>query len=129
MSESDRNPSLAEIWRDEVRILAKQDQLDKAHDVAEKLEKLAAKSRDLIVENCYESARGYVFYAQKDYSNASDELSADPHSPITIKLLVEARKKSGDINGAEAAELHLRFQRTPTAEWYLVNRTNISAAD
>jgi tetratricopeptide (TPR) repeat protein len=129
MSESDRNPSLAAIWRDQVRILAKQDQLDKAHDVAEKLEKLAAKSRDLIVENCYESARGYVFYAQKDYSNASDELSADPHSPITIKLLVEARKKSGDINGAEAAELHLRFQRTPTAEWYLVTRTNISAAD
>ena len=75
MSESDRNPSLAAIWRDEVRILAKQDQLDKAHDVLEKLEKLATKSRDLIVENCYESARGYVFYAQKDYSSASDGTS------------------------------------------------------
>jgi tetratricopeptide (TPR) repeat protein len=129
MSESDRNPSLAAIWRDEVRILAKQDQLDQAHDVLEKLEKLATKSRDLIVENCYESARGYVFYAQKDYSSASDELSADPHSPLTIKLLVEARKKSGDIKNAEAAELHLRFQRAPTVEWYLASRTDIFAAN
>jgi tetratricopeptide (TPR) repeat protein len=129
MSESDRNPSLAAIWRDEVRILAKQDQLDKAHDVVEKLEKLAAKSRDLIVENCYESARGYVFYAQKDYSNASDELSADPHSPLTIKLLVVARKKSGDVKNAEAAELHLKFQRAPTVEWYLASRTDTVAAN
>src|SRR6202030_3801288 len=87
MSESDRNPSLAAIWRDEVRILAEQNQIPAAHGVVQKLERLAAKTRDLIVENCYESARGYVFFARKDYSSAAGELSADPHSPLTTKLL------------------------------------------
>jgi tetratricopeptide (TPR) repeat protein len=129
MVESDRNTSLAAIWRDEVRVLAQRDDLDRTHEVLAKLEKLAAKSRDLIVENCYESARGYVFYARKDYSNAADALSADPHSPLTIKLLVEARKRSGDAKNAEAAELHLKFQRAPTAEWYLASRADTLAAN
>jgi hypothetical protein len=95
----------------------------------EKLEKLAATSRDLIVENCYESARGYVFFAQKDYSSAADELSAEPHSPVATKLLVLARKKSGDAKNAEAAELHLKFQRASTVEWYLASRTGTFAAN
>src|SRR5882724_1030561 len=129
MIESDRNPYLAAIWRDEVRVLAEQGQVDAAHNVVEKLEKLAARSRDLIVENCYESARGYVFFAQKDYSSAADELSAEPHSPLATKLLVLARKKSGDIKNAEAAELHLKYQRAPTAEWYLASRAGTFAAN
>jgi tetratricopeptide (TPR) repeat protein len=129
MIESDRNPSLAAIWRDEVRVLTEQNELDKAQEVVAKLEKLAAKSRDLIVENCYESARGYVFFAQKDYSSAADELSADPHSPVTTKLLVLARKKAGDTRNADAAELHLKFQRAPTVEWYLVSRAGTVAAN
>jgi len=129
MIESDRNPSLAAIWRDEVRVLAQQNQLGEAQGAVEKLEKLAVKSRDLIVENCYESARGYVFFARKDYSSAADELSADPHSPLTAKLLVLARKKAGDAKNAEAAELHLKFQRAPTVEWYLANRAETFAAN
>jgi tetratricopeptide (TPR) repeat protein len=129
MSESDRNPSLAAIWRDEVRILAEQNQLDAAHDIVQKLEKLAAGTRDLIVENCYESARGYVFYGQKDYSSAGDELSADPHSPLAIKYLILARQKSGDAKNAEAAALHLKFQRAPTAEWYLATRAGRAATN
>jgi tetratricopeptide (TPR) repeat protein len=129
MSDSDRNPSLAAIWRDEVRALAELNEMDKAQQVVAKLENLATKSRDLIVENCYESARGYVFFAQKDYSSAADELSADPHSPLTIKLLVLARKKAGDTKNADAAELHLKFQRAPTAEWYMVSRADTVAAN
>jgi hypothetical protein len=65
MSESDRNPSLAAIWRDEVRILAEQNQIPAADGVVQKLEKLAAKTRDLIVKNCCESARGYVFFCEE----------------------------------------------------------------
>jgi len=129
MSESDRNSSLAAIWRDEVRILAEQNQIHAADGIVQKLEKLAAKTRDLIVENCYESARGYVFFAEKDYSNAGDELSADPHSPLAIKYLILARQKSGDAKKAEAAELHLKFQRAPTAEWYLATRRDRAATN
>jgi tetratricopeptide (TPR) repeat protein len=129
MSESDRNPSLAAIWRDEARVLAQQNQPDAALPIVEKLQNLAAKSRDLIVENCYESARGFVFYAQKDYSSAGDELSADPHSPLAIKWLVAARRKSAGPKSAESAELRLKFQRAPTAEWYLASHSGGFAAN
>jgi predicted Zn-dependent protease len=122
MNESDRNASLASIWRDEVRVLALQNQLDPAQEIVHKLENLAAKSRDLVVEDCYESARGYVLFAQKDFANAADELSADPSSPLTLKWLAIARQHAGDNKNAEAAKLRLKFLRAPTAEWYLATR-------
>lgn len=128
MGEADRNPSLAAIWRDEVRILAEQGQEAAANVAVKKLEKFAAKSHDLIVQNCYESARGYVLFARKDYASAGDQLSSDPHSPLTIKWLIVARKLSGDTKSAEAAELRLKFQRAPTTEWYLATRANSIAA-
>jgi tetratricopeptide (TPR) repeat protein len=128
MSESDRNLSLASVWRDEVRILVEQNHLEAAAEPIHKLEQLAAKSRDLIVENCYESARGYVFFGQKDYASAQDELSADPRSPLAIKRLVAARELLGDRKGAEAAGLHLKYLRAPTAEWYLATQANSTSA-
>jgi tetratricopeptide (TPR) repeat protein len=124
MSEADRNPSLAAIWRDEVRIQAQLNHLDATQEIVRKLEKSATKSRDLIVENCYESARGYVFFAQKDYASASDELSADPHSPVAVQWQVAAREKTGDKKGAEAARLRLQYLRAPTAEWYLATHAD-----
>jgi tetratricopeptide (TPR) repeat protein len=129
MSDADRNPSLAAIWRDQVRIQAEQNQFDAAYETIQKLEKLAAKSRDLIVENCYESARGYVFYAQKEFQSAEDELSSDPHSPIALKWLASAREKLGDSKGAESAKLRLKYLRAPTAEWFLATRSGSSTAN
>lgn len=129
MSESDRNASLAAIWRDEVRVLALQNQLDPAQEIVHKLESLAAKSRDLIVENCYESARGYVFFAEKDFANAADELSADPRSPLTLKWLATARQNAGDTKNAEAAKLRLKYLRAPTAEWFLATRPEAAATN
>ena len=119
VSESDRNAFLAAIWRDEVRIRVEQNQVEATENIVQKLERLAAKSRDLIVENCYESARGYVFFAQKEYQSAGDELSADPHSPLAIKWLAAAYEKIGNRKGVEAAQLRLKYQRAPTAEWYV----------
>lgn len=129
MSEADRNPSLAAIWRDDVRGHAELHQLDATHETVQKLEKLAAQSRDLIVENCYESARGYVYFAQKDFSNAGDELSADPHSPITVKWLITAREKSGDHRAAQSAKLRLKYLRAPTVEWFLATHADNTAAN
>lgn len=129
MNESDRNASLASIWRDEVRVLALHNQLDPAQETVHKLENLAAKSRDLVVENCYESARGYVLFAQKDFANAADELSADPSSPLTLKWLAIARQQAGDDKNAEAAKLRLKFLRAPTVEWYLATREESAAAN
>jgi tetratricopeptide (TPR) repeat protein len=123
MSDGDRNPTLAAIWRDEVREDAQQNKLEDAQVAVRKLEQLAAKSRDLIVQDCYESARGYVFFAQKKFQDAADQLSADPHSPISVKWLAVAREKAGDFKGTDAAKLHFKYLRAPTAEWYLATHS------
>jgi hypothetical protein len=70
-----------------------------------------------------------VFFAQKDFSNAADELSADPRSPLTLKWLAIARQNAGDPKNAEAAKLRLKFLRAPTAEWYLATRQETLAAN
>jgi len=38
-----------------------------------KLERLTDQSRDFLVANSYESARGYVLAAQGDFANAVDD--------------------------------------------------------
>ena len=129
MSEADRNSSLAAIWRDEVRIRVEQNQIAATAEPLQKLERLAAQSRGLIVEDCYESARGYVLFAQKDYQNAADELSTDPRSPLAIKWLGAAHEKLGDRKGLEAAQLRLKYLRAPTAEWYVTTHSGSSSAN
>jgi tetratricopeptide (TPR) repeat protein len=123
MGEADRNPTLAAVWRDQVRENAQQNKLDDAQIAVQKLERLTVKSRDLIVQDCYESARGYVFFTQKKFQDAAAQLSADPHSPISAKWLAVAQEKIGDLRGADAAKLHFRYLRAPTAEWYLATHS------
>jgi hypothetical protein len=94
-----------------------------------KLEKLAVKSRDRIVGNCHESARGYVFFARKDYVSAGDELVSDPDSPIAVQWLVAAREKAGDKKGAQAWQLRLKYLRAPTAEWYIASHADRASAN
>jgi len=127
MGDADRNPTLAAVWRDQVRENVQQNKLDDAQIGVQKLEQLAAKSRDLIVENCYESARGYVLFAQKKFPDAATQLSADPHSPISVKWLAAAQEKAGDLKGADTAKLHFKYLRAPTAEWYLATHSGSAA--
>jgi hypothetical protein len=127
MGDADRNPSLAAIWRDQVRENAQQNKLDAAQAAVQKLEQLAARTRDLIVQDCYESARGYVFFAQKKFQEAAEQLSADPHSPVTVKWLAVARERAGDLSGADSAKSHFKYLRAPTAEWYLATHSGIAA--
>jgi len=127
MGEGDRNPALAAIWRDQVRENAQQNKFDAAQLAVQKLERLAAKSRDLIVQDCYESARGYIFFAQRKFQDAAEQLSADPHSPLTVKWMSVAREKAGDLKSADAARLHFKYMRAPTAEWYLATHSGFAA--
>jgi tetratricopeptide (TPR) repeat protein len=122
MSEADRNTSLAAIWRDQARREARRNRLAAAERAVAKLERLSKTSRDLVVQDSYESARGYLLFARRDYRSAAEQLSADPHSPVALKWLAAARERSGDRQGSDAAERRLRFLRAPTVEWYLATR-------
>jgi hypothetical protein len=119
MSEPDRNISLASVLREEARIASASGQTDVAQEAISKLERSAAITRDLIVENNYESARGYALFAQGDLANAADELASDPHSPLALQQLAIAQEKLGNASAAESTRTRLKYQRAPTVEWYL----------
>jgi tetratricopeptide (TPR) repeat protein len=126
MSEPDRNISLASVLREEARIASASGQTDVAQEAISKLERSAAITRDLIVENNYESARGYALFAQGDFANSADELASDPHSPLALQQLAIAQEKLGNASAAESTRTRLKYQRAPTVEWYLTTHAPAS---
>jgi hypothetical protein len=119
LGEPDRNISLAYVLREQARVAAANNQPDVAQEAIAKLERYSAITRDLIVENNYESARGYALLAQGDLANAADELATDPHSPLALQQLAQTQEKLGNPAAAEAIRTRLKYQRAPTVEWYL----------
>jgi predicted Zn-dependent protease len=122
MTERDRNTFLASTIREEVRIVAELHQTDVAEYQIHKLEELASRTRDAVVENCYESARGFALFAAGDYANAADELSTDTHAPSVMKKYVEAQMKLGNTALAEEARNRMKYLRAPSVDWYLASR-------
>ncbi|HLK05367.1 MAG TPA: hypothetical protein VKT53_13075 [Candidatus Acidoferrum sp.] len=123
MSEGDRNPSLAEILRDEVRVHFQLGHSDAAQSTIKKLETLASNSRDLIVSGDYDSVLGLVHLQKDDFDGAVDGLSSDAHSPLMLQQLAFAQERAGDKAGAENTKLRLKFMRGPTVEWFLVSHS------
>jgi predicted Zn-dependent protease len=120
MGEADRAQSLSTILREEVRAASLSGVADVQQASIAKLERAAALSRNLIIEDSYDSARGYFLLAQGDAANAADELAGDPHSPLAIQALAVAADKTGDSPTADMARTRLKVFRAPTVEWYLV---------
>ena len=120
MSEPDRHLSWSSVLREEARIAAANGQTTVAQEAINKLEHYASQSRDLVVANSYEIARGYLLLAQGDYASAADELGSDPRSPLALQYLAQAQEKLGNAAAAQAAHTRLKYQRAPTTEWYLV---------
>jgi tetratricopeptide (TPR) repeat protein len=123
MSEPDRNLSVGQILREEARYASANGQLEVAQEAISKLERYAAITRDLIVENNYESARGFALFAQGDFANAVDELTTDPHSPIALQQLALGYEKLNAAAEAQTIRTRLKYQRAPTVEWYLVTHS------
>ena len=120
LSESDRDNFHAQVLRERVRISASRGELPLAEASVRKLELLADQSRDFLVANSYESARGYVLAAQGDFANAVDELAADPRSPLALDQLAAAQQKIGNTAAAQATQNRIKYLRAPTVEWYLL---------
>jgi tetratricopeptide (TPR) repeat protein len=119
MQEADRNAALATILREQLRIAVASHQLDQANASLQRLQHLADDSRDLLVENICESAKGFLSFANGDYSKAAQQLSADLHSPQVVLAYIQAQQKLGDPKSLESAQKQLQFRRAPTADWYV----------
>ena len=127
MGEPDRNLSMGQVLREEARYASASGQPEVAQDAISKLERYAAITRDLIVENNYESAHGFALFAQGDYANAVDELTADPHSPVALQQLALGYDKLNAAAEAQTIRTRLKYQRSPTVEWYLVTHPTATA--
>jgi tetratricopeptide (TPR) repeat protein len=121
MSEPDRNASLAAVLCEEARVEALHGHADAAREAVVKLERAAKQSRDLVVEDYYEAARGYMLFAKGDFANAVEELAGNPRSPLALQQLALAQDKLGNAAAAEAVRTRLKYLRAPTVEWYLVS--------
>ena len=129
MTQADRNALLSVVWRERARVCATSGQADAANQAVHELEELAARTRDQVVENIYESARGYALFAQGDMANAADELGADVHNPLVLRQLILAQEKLGNSPGAETFRARLKFLRASTIEWYLVAKSGAGTGD
>lgn len=87
------------------------------------LERLAKQSRDQVVEDSYEAARGYQLFAKGDFANAAEQLAGDPHSALALRQLALAQERVGNNSAAESTLTRLKYLRAPTVEWYLVTHS------
>ena len=124
MSEADRDINRANVLRERARIASLNGRANDASEAVAKLKDLATSSRDLVVTNAYESARGYLLFQQGDLFGAADELAADPHSPLALQQLAFVQDKLGNLVAAKSTRLRLKYQRAPTVEWFLVMHQN-----
>jgi tetratricopeptide (TPR) repeat protein len=127
MSESDRGVYRATALRERVRVASLHNLTDLASTDISKLEGLATSSRDLVVENIYESARGFALFQQGDFAAAADELAADSRSPLALQQLAIAQEKLGNSIAAQATRNRLKYQRGPTVEWFLFTHPDAGA--
>lgn len=123
MTDTDRNASLGAVWRERARAYASSGDLEAASQAVHQLEELAAHTRDMVIENTYESAHGYVLFAQGDVANATDELFTDLHNPLVLRQFILAQEKLGNSGDVEAYRTRLKYLRASTVEWFLVERS------
>jgi len=122
MTEGDRHTALASILREEVRVLCQLGKVKSAEDEIRALEELSNISCNTIIEDCYESARGYVFFATGDYASAVDELSTDPQNPFVAKQIFLAYEKLGDKAAAAVSRNRWNYLRADTPQWLLSSK-------
>jgi hypothetical protein len=123
LSEVDRDNFLAQVLRERARISSRRGEFALAEATIRKLERLAERSRDLLVANSYESARGYLLAAKDDLAGAVDQLAADPRSLLALEQLAAAQQKLGNASAAEATHTRIKYLRAPTVDWYLLTNT------
>jgi tetratricopeptide (TPR) repeat protein len=122
-SDADRIGSLAMAFREHARVAVSAGASPQASEAVHQLEQLASQSSDPLVENCFETAKGYFLAAQGDYFKASEELAADPRSVLAVSQLIAVDQKLGDLSAVNTLRAGIKYLRTPTVEWYLFSHS------
>jgi tetratricopeptide (TPR) repeat protein len=126
LSEADRAGYRAQVLRERARISARRGEIALAEATIRRLEELADLSREPLVTNSFESARGYLLAAKGDFTAAVGELAADPRSLLALEQLAATQLKLGDASATEATRTRIKYLRAPTVEWYLLTSASIA---
>lgn len=122
MAESDRHRAQASILQEEVRVLSQTGKVKSAQAEIQELQDLAGNTRDTIIENCYESARGFVLFASGEYDSAVDELASNPQNPLVARQIILAYEKLGNKASAEVTRNRWKYLRADTPQWFLASK-------
>lgn len=85
-----------------------------------RLSKLAANSGDKLIDLAYSGAEGAVLFAHEHYQDAISRLEEDITDPRSLKLLITAYQRTGDIAGAKQTSDVLANLNDPTTEQAMV---------
>jgi tetratricopeptide (TPR) repeat protein len=119
-TQSDREEEKARILRLRVArsIHAGQDRA--AKESLDRLQVMADKSRNTVIQQSYHAALGMILMAQKNYADAVANLQEDDDDPFSLEMLLRAYSETGAAQDVHAVEIKLRAINTPTIEQALV---------
>ena len=93
-----------------------------AHDFAAaqklvaELEHMVSTGGSVKTQRIYHGAAGTLLFSQKQYAKAISHLEDDPANPLSMKLLVNGYRKTGDREGAAALNKKLLGWKVPSIE-------------
>jgi tetratricopeptide (TPR) repeat protein len=96
LSAADHDTELASILQTRAYIAVHANMLEVAQKALEPVRAMAKTSRNNLVQLAYHSASGAVLLAEGKYADAISELQYDPRNPLSLELLADAQKDSGD---------------------------------
>jgi tetratricopeptide (TPR) repeat protein len=110
----------AQILRARVELAVKTGRKDATHAFLTQLASMSESSSDKLVELAYHGAYGAVLYSERNYNDAISHLEEDANNPLSLQLLADAYRKTGNTSAAKRIADTLANVNDPTVEQALV---------
>ncbi len=115
-----RQQELALVLRERASLAAEKGNNALAGLTLKRLHVMAETTHDQVVQIAYDGAAGAVLSAQGRYQEALSHLEEDSHNPLSMKLMVEAYRKTAQLERAAELSSELASLNEPSLEQALV---------
>ncbi|HEY6770396.1 MAG TPA: tetratricopeptide repeat protein [Candidatus Sulfotelmatobacter sp.] len=116
----DRDEELSRILRNRAVCASRAGEQSLASQSLQRLQALAAGSRNRVIQSSYYGAAGTLLMDQRKFEDAIISLEEDQDNPFTMELLVQAYYQTGQPEKLHEIEQKLRGTNLPTMEQALV---------
>jgi tetratricopeptide (TPR) repeat protein len=111
---------LAQIERARVEVALKMGDRTSAESTLQQLATVADGSDDKMIDSAYHGAAGAALFSDHKYKEAISHLEEDTDSPLSLRLLALAYRRTGDLQSAKRVSEVLAGINTPILEQALV---------